>query len=101
MGRLLAWDSAVRAFVSIATGLDTEAPRRALVALECAAFGRNRHREERSDVAIQESQGRPSFPWIASPRVPKPGARNDGAGSTQVQCPLAARPGGALGVRGD
>ena len=25
--------------------------------IEAAAFGRNRHREERSDVAIQESQG--------------------------------------------
>jgi hypothetical protein len=25
---------------------------------------RNRHREERSDAAIQESQGHPQFPWI-------------------------------------
>ena len=33
-----------------------------------AAFVWNRHREERSDVAIQESQGRPTFPWIASLR---------------------------------
>jgi hypothetical protein len=29
-----------------------------------------------------------------------PRARNDAAGSTQVQYPLAARPGEALGVRG-
>jgi hypothetical protein len=35
--------------------------------LEKDAFGWNRHREERSDVAIQEIVGRPAFPWMASP----------------------------------
>jgi hypothetical protein len=42
-----------------------------------AAFGRNRHREERSDVAIQESQGALSSPGLLR------FARNDAAGSTK------------------
>jgi hypothetical protein len=36
--------------------------------LECAAFGWDRHREERSDAAIQKSVGGPTFRWIASLR---------------------------------
>jgi hypothetical protein len=54
--------------------------------LSRAAFGWNRHRGSeatwRSRVA-----GRPTFPWIASPRVPKPGGRNDGPGSTEMRLP--------------
>ena len=40
----------------------------ALTELEQSAYWWNRHREERSDVAIQESRARSMFPWIASLR---------------------------------
>jgi len=47
--------------------------------LEPAAFGPNRHREERSDAAIQESQGAPRSPGLLR------FARNDDCGSSQTQ----------------
>jgi hypothetical protein len=46
------------------------------------AFGRNRHREERSDTAIQEAQSALSSPGLLR------FARNDAAGSTQMQYAL-------------
>src|ERR1700727_3739185 len=48
-------------------------------ALEPAALGRNRHREERSDAAIQESRGALRSPGLLR------FARNDAAGSTEMQ----------------
>jgi hypothetical protein len=50
--------------------------------LERAAFEWNRHREERSDAAIQGKVGRPTFPGLLR------FARNDVAGSTQTQSAL-------------
>jgi len=41
---------------------------RAAAPLEQSAYWWNRHREERSDVAIQESRARSMLPWIASLR---------------------------------
>jgi hypothetical protein len=67
------------------------------------AVGWNRHREEPKGVERRPSfdalmatkqsreRGRPAFPWIASPRVPKPGGRNDDRGSTQMQLALKPR----------
>jgi uncharacterized protein YndB with AHSA1/START domain len=52
--------------------------------LEWAALGRNRHRDERSDAAIQESPGARRSPGLLR------FARNDDCGSTQMQFGLAA-----------
>jgi hopene-associated glycosyltransferase HpnB len=51
--------------------------------LECAAFRSNRHREERSDAAIQESQGARRSPGLLL------SARNDDGGSPQRKGPDA------------
>jgi hypothetical protein len=61
--------------------------------LERAAFGRNRHREERSDAAIQESSSAlRSLDRFAC-------ARDDNRGSTQMQFALAQAPAGTAAFR--
>src|SRR5580704_17783744 len=52
-----------------------------------AAFGWNRHCEERSDEAIQRTCA-PCVPLDCFPRVPKPRGRNDDRGSIQMQLEL-------------
>jgi hypothetical protein len=67
------------------------------LSLERAALGRNRHREERSDAAIQESWGALRSPGLlrGSPSgrtdvFRRPMARNEDCGSIQMQFALAA-----------
>src|ERR1700722_2949564 len=52
------------------------------------SFGWNRYCEERSDEAIQRTCA-PHVPLDCSPRVPKPGGRNDDRGSPRMQLALS------------
>ena len=92
-----------RELVDATPRLDRPTRVQPLASLDQSSSEWSRHREERSDAAIQTRRPSPSSSGLLPPRSQKPGGRNDELGSTQSHdvlnrgletaegCPYAAR----------